>query len=187
MSPWTPDLSIEFEYAAERNAEALNANAYTFQGAYELSTLSWKPRLSYRYAHFDGDNPSTSPSEAFDSLLPGFYDWGTWWQGEIAGEVLHPELESRLADDPRARDTVRCAGRRRDLLQVHAARAGLYAPGVTDSHLAYEMDAYADWKINENFTATFVGAFADPGRAVEQSINRTKNFIYGMAFLAYSY
>ena len=27
-------------------------------------------------------------NEAFDPLLLGFYDWGTWWQGEIAGEYF---------------------------------------------------------------------------------------------------
>ena len=27
-------------------------------------------------------------NEAFDPLFLGFYDWGTWWQGEIAGEYF---------------------------------------------------------------------------------------------------
>ena len=58
------------------------------QGAYQLSDVSWKPKLSYRYAFFQGDDPATSANEAFDPLFPGFYDWGTWWQGEIAGEYF---------------------------------------------------------------------------------------------------
>ena len=39
-----------------------------------------------------------SQNEAFDPLLPGFYDWGTWWQGEIAGEYFlsNSNLKSHL-------------------------------------------------------------------------------------------
>ena len=32
--------------------------------------------------------PTTAANEAFDPLLLGFHDWGTWWQGEIAGEYF---------------------------------------------------------------------------------------------------
>jgi hypothetical protein len=39
-------------------------------------------------AFFQGDDPDTASNEAFEPLFPGFYDWGTWWQGEIAGEYL---------------------------------------------------------------------------------------------------
>ena len=35
--PDAPDLSFEVEYASERNGEALDSNAWTFEGAYELS------------------------------------------------------------------------------------------------------------------------------------------------------
>ena len=58
------------------------------QAAYEFGKVAWKPKLSYRYAFFEGDDPSTAKNEAFDPLLPGFSDWGSWWQGEIAGEYF---------------------------------------------------------------------------------------------------
>ena len=58
------------------------------QGAYELSEVTWKPTLSYRYAAFEGDDPTTAANETFDPLLLGFNDWGQWWQGEIAGEYF---------------------------------------------------------------------------------------------------
>ena len=50
--------------------------------------MPWQPTLSYRYAFFQGDDPGTIADEAFDPLFVGFYDWGTWWQGEIAGEYF---------------------------------------------------------------------------------------------------
>src|SRR4029453_9962474 len=86
--PRVPDASFHFEYASERNGDALDSNAWTLLGAYQLSSTAWKPKLSYRYAFFKGDDPGTAANEAFDPLLLGFSDWGSWWQGEIAGEYF---------------------------------------------------------------------------------------------------
>jgi hypothetical protein len=41
--------------------------------------------------------------------------------------------------------------------------------------------------INTNFTASFVGAYANPQRAVEQAANRTRSFAYGMVYRAYAH
>ena len=62
-----------------------------------------------------------------------------------------------------------------------------FAPGVTDKDVAFEINWYMDWKLNKNFTASFVAAFADPGKAVQQAFDRTKNLTYGMVYLAYSF
>ena len=126
--PSTPDLSFEAEYASERNGEALDSNAWTLQGAYEFSTVGWKPKLSYRYAFFQGDDPSTTDNEAFDPLFLGFYDWGTWWQGEIAGEELPVQLEPEIALGPRALRAERGGRRRAHALQVHFRSAGVGRP-----------------------------------------------------------
>ena len=182
-----PDLSFEFEYASERNGEALDSNAWTLQGAYQLGDIKWTPKLSYRYAFFQGDDPTTTANEAFDPLLLGFSDWGTWWQGEIAGEYFlsNSNLSSHLV---RAHvDPNDAVGAGLLFFKFRAPRPEAYGPGVTDANLAFEVDAYADLKVNRNFTLTFVGAYADPGRAVEQRTGRTKNFAYGMMYVAYSY
>ena len=71
----------------EDNGDALDSTAWNVLVAYQLET-TWKPKISYRYAFFEGDDPATPKNEAFDGLLTGFYDWGTWWQGEIAGEYF---------------------------------------------------------------------------------------------------
>ena len=60
-------------------------------------------------------------------------------------------------------------------------------PAVTARHVAVEADWYMDWKLNQNFTLSLVAAFASPGQVVQQVYDRTKNFAYGMAFIAYSY
>jgi hypothetical protein len=185
--PNTPDLSFEVEYASERNGEALDSNAWTFDGAYELSTVTWKPKLSYRYAFFQGDDPETATNEAFDPLFLGFHDWGTWWQGEIAGEYFlsNSNLQSHL---------IRVHVTPRDALSGglmfykfafdHPRSVG---PDVTATDAVFELDAYADWKLNQNLTVSFIGAYADPGKAVQQGTGRTKNFAYGMAYVGYSF
>jgi hypothetical protein len=60
-------------------------------------------------------------------------------------------------------------------------------PDVTATDAAFEIDAYTDWALNSNVTVSFVGAFANPGRAVQQSTGRTRNFGYGMVYMGYSF
>ncbi len=182
-----PDLSFEFEYAAERNGVALDSDAWTLQSAYELSDVTWKPKLSYRYAFFEGDDPVTAANEAFDPLFLGFYDWGTWWQGEIAGEYFlsNSNLKSHQI---RAHLTPNDAiGGGLMFFKFGLDRPEAVGPEVTATDVASEVDAYVDWKLNANFTISTVLAYADPGKAVQQATGRTKNFAYGMVYLAYSF
>lgn len=182
-----PDLSLEFEYAREQNGDRLRSNAWTMLGGYKMSRLNWKPRLSYRYAYFEGDDPATPANESFDMLLPGFYDWGTWWQGEIAGEyflsnsnLISHQVRLHLA--PNA-----AVGTGVIFYQFRLHRPAALDPKVTARDVAFETDWYMDWKINGNFTLSLVGAHANPGVAVQQAFDRTKNFSYGMVYLAYAY
>jgi hypothetical protein len=182
-----PQLSFEFEYASERNGDALDADAWTLLGAYELTDITWTPKLSYRYAFFEGDDPATATNESFDPLLPGFHDWGTWWQGEVAGEYFlsNSNLKSQQI--------------RAHITPSEAIGAGLIfykfsldhpqslALQVSAKDVASEVDAYVDWKINGNVTISGVGAYADPGKAVQQLTGRTKNFAYGMVYIGYSF
>ncbi len=71
---------------------------------------AWETTLYYRYAFFEGDNPDTLTNENFDPLFPAFYDWGSWWQGEIAGEyfLANSNLITnmlRLHSKPRGKST----------------------------------------------------------------------------------
>jgi len=182
-----PGLSFELEYAREANGERLRSDAFAGLVGYEMSDLAWKPKLSYRYAFFEGDDPATATNEGFDSLLPGFYDWGTWWQGEIAGEyfvsnsnLISHQVRLHLAPS----DAI---GTGLIFFKLLAHEAAAFGPEVTSSDVAFEMDWYMDWKINQNFTLSFVGAYANPGELVKQAYDRTKNFTYGMVYVAYSY
>jgi hypothetical protein len=187
LTPFRPEISVDFEYASERNGDQLNSNAWTLQGGYELSHVVWKPKLSYRYAFFQGDDLATTRHENFDPLLLGFSDWGTWWQGEIAGEYFLSNSNS-ISHQIRAHITPNERfGGGLQFYKFRLDQPASFAPGVTDPNVAFELDAYLDWKITKNFTASFVNAFANPQTAAQQAFNRTQNFIYGMAFIAYHY
>jgi len=177
-------LSFEAEYALEDNGNALDSTAYNVLVAYQLESR-WKPKFSYRYAYFEGDNPTTAANEAFDGLFTGFYDWGAWWQGEIAGEyfVSNSNLIShQLRVHTTPSDSIGMGLMLFDFTLDHPASAG-----VTSDSVATELDWYMDWSVNDNVTLSFVVAYASPGAAVEQASGRSDNFFYGMAYAAYHF
>jgi hypothetical protein len=182
--PGLKALSFELEYVQEDNDDLLDSTAWNALAAYQFDS-TWQPKLSYRYAVFEGDDPATAENEAFDGLLTGFYDWGTWWQGEIAGEyfVSNSNLISHQV--------------RLHVTPNEAISTGLIvydfqldrpeSAGVTADDVAQEIDWYMDWSVNDNIIISFVAAVAEPGDAVEQSSGRTDTFWYGMIFVAYSF
>ena len=179
-----PGLTFEAEYALEDNGDLRSSNAWNVQAGYELSKAPWTPRLSYRYALFQGDDPGTTKNESFDMLLPGFYDWGTWWQGEIGGEYF-------LANSNLVSHQVRV-----HVKPSSAVSGGLFAyvfkldqlpAGITSKDVATELDAYADWSVNSNFIVSFIAAIAHPQAVAEQAYGRTSDFTYGMIYVAYAY
>jgi hypothetical protein len=194
-----PDLAFEIEYSYEENGgqvidpvgepvgDRLKSNAFTAQVGYELSKVAWTPRLSYRYAYFEGDDPATPTDEGFDMLLPGFYDWGTWWQGEIAGEYFlsNSNLVSHQVRLHLTPSESVSGGLIAFLFRVD--RPAALGPDVTSKDVAFELDSYCDWKLNKAFTVSFVAAYANPGAAVQQAYDRTKDFAYAMVYVAYSY
>ncbi len=175
-------LSFEAEYAQEKNGSILDSMAWNFQVAYQLES-TWKPKISYRYAFFEGDDPSTRTSEAFDGLLTGFYDWGAWWQGEIAGEYFLSNsnlISHQFRVHTKPTESIGTGLIFYDFKLDKAA-------GTMSKDVATELDWYMDWTVNDNFIVSFIAAIADPGKAVEQSSGRTDTFVYGMIFGAYSF
>ncbi len=165
----------------------MESTGWTAKAAYEFGKVAWKPTLSYRYAFFEGDDPATLKREAFDPLFLGFYDWGTWWQGEIAGEYFLSN-SNNISDEVRLSLTPsESVGAGLIAYRFRLDQPGSLAPGVTSKDVAFELDGYLDWKINKNFSASFVAAFANPQEAVQQAFDRTKNFAYGMVYFTYSY
>ena len=184
--PNLKQLSIEAEYAKETNGNALDSYAWNILVAYKFP-WRWEPKLSYRYAFFQGDNPSTVKNEGFDGLATGFYDWGTWWQGEIAGEYFLSN-SNLISHQVRLHTTPsESLGTGLIFYDFILDRPAAFGPTVTSDHAAYEFDWYADWTVNKHVILSFVAAWAQPGKAVEQFSGRTQDFVYGMIFAAYSF
>ena len=176
-------LSFELEYVKEDNGARLDSSAWNALVAWQFDG-AWKPKISYRYAVFEGDDPNTPKNEAFDGLLTGFYDWGSWWQGEIAGEYFASNsnlVSNQLRVHVKPNDAIGTG------LILYDFKLDQSVPGVTSKDLATELDWYTDWTVNDNFTVSFVAAFATPGDAVKQEFNRTDDFWYGMVYVAYTY
>ena len=182
-----PDISLGAEFAREENGDLIGSTAWMVQGAYHFSKAKWAPKVSYRYAFFEGDDPSTAKSEGFDPLLPGFSDWGSWWQGEIAGEYFLSN-SNLISHQVRVHVTPsESLGAGLIGYVFKADQPETFAPGVTSDAIATELDAYADWQINSNFLASFVAAFSHPQDAAQQGFGRTDDFTYGMIYVTYSY
>ncbi|MFN8830005.1 MAG: alginate export family protein [Labrys sp. (in: a-proteobacteria)] len=106
-----PGMSGPFlaaEAAIQRHDEIdMNALGWSAEAGYAFGTaLPWSPTLSYRYASFSGDDPSTTTFERWDPLLSG--DNGERWvQGinhfkifQDSNLVTH-RLQLRLRPDPK--------------------------------------------------------------------------------------
>jgi hypothetical protein len=176
-------LSFEVELVQEDNGDLLDSMAYNALVAYQLNTR-WQPKISYRYALFEGDDPATATNDSFDGLLTGFSDWGSWWQGEIAGEYF--VSNSNLASHQLRVHTTPTESISTGLILWDFLLDQVAVSGDPDD-VAFELDWYMDWSVNDNFVMSFVAALAEPGDAVEASSGRTDTFLYGMIFAAYSF
>jgi len=179
-------LSFELEYALEDNGLLLDSTAWNAAASYQFEG-AWAPKLTYRYAFFEGDDPDTAANENFDGLFTGFYDWSTWWQGEIGGGYLLSNSnlitnELRLHAKPTESISTGLI-----FLDFALDKPTSFDPSVTSSNAGQELDWYTDWSVNGNFTMSFVAAVGEPGKAVEQFSGRTKTFIYGMIYAGYSF
>ena len=177
-------LSFEAEFAQEDNGDLIDSSAWNAQVGWQFAG-AWTPKLSYRYAVFEGDDPDTDENEAFDGLWTGFYDWGSWWQGEIGGEYF-------LSNSNLISNQVRLHAKPTESISTGLILYGFTldvpaSAGVTSDNLLTELDWYMDWTLNDHFTVSVVAAFAHPGQAVEQAFDRDEDLYYGMVYLAYSY
>ena len=184
--PNLKQLSFELEYALEDNGALLDSTAYNALAAWQFED-AWKLKLSYRYAFFEGDDPNTVKNEAFDGLFTGFYDWSTWWQGEIAGGYLISNsnlISNQLRLNAKPTESISTG---LIFFDFKLDQPLSFDPLVTSSDIGTELDWYMDWSVTSNLILSFVAAVGEPGKAIEQSNGRTDTFTYGMIFAAYSF
>jgi hypothetical protein len=176
------------EFALERNSR-IDMAAYALYGeaGYRFVTLPLVPAISYAYASFSGDNPSTARYERFDPLYYG-NGLDNWWFGASSSYTF---LNSNVDYH---RVTLQLVVSQQDFVKVQYIRAladQLFSPiqfgqatrpvltpggiilvnGVSNDHLADEI--YVEWAhvFSPNLTTAFWGSVAMPGKGLQDLPN----------------
>jgi len=186
-----PDLFLSAEYTYENSGErapnSILADGWYAEAGYKFSTLPWTPTLSYRYAHFSGDNANTDHNESFDSL---FYaasatrGWGTWYMGEITGLYMlfnSNENVHMLHLKTAPSDMVSVGGIFYVFSydQSNSVEKATGGTGVKSAAFGKELDIYSDWTISGQWSASVVAAhfFPDAGGIEAYGNSRGSNLL----------
>jgi hypothetical protein len=174
------------EYVLE-TGDPIDATGWYAEASYETDSLAWSPTFSYRYASFDGDNPSTADDEQFREIAYGDTDWGTWYQGEITGNYALGNGNTRT-------HLLRVEATPRDDLTLNLLlysftldEPASLAPGVTDDDWGKEIDLIAEWDGPAGIELTAVIGALFPGDAAIQYVGGDETWLHSMLYATYSW
>ena len=176
------------EFAIERNRRIdMAADAWYGEAGYRFVTLPLVPAISYAYAHFSGDNPSTARYERFDPLYYG-NGLNNWWFGAssayafLNSNVDYHRVTLQLVATPRDYLKVQylraLADRLSSPIQFGQATRPVVTPagiiltnGVANHHLDDEV--YVEWAhvFNPHWTTALWGSVAMPGQGIRDLPN----------------
>lgn len=172
--PMVPGLKLHGEVVGEfgENDDGADTEAMAYYGEaeYNFANVTWTPTIAYRYGHWDGDDPSTAENELFDSLFyyAGPRGWGTWYQGEIAGEyqLFNQNQDTHMVKlQVHPLETVSITG----LYFNHSlAEDNYYGTPVTDDGWMDEFNLVAEWFPNSNVYVAGVLGYGLAGDAYEE-------------------
>jgi hypothetical protein len=174
------------EYVRQAS-EQIDAAGWYAQASYEAGSLGWSPTFSYRYAHFDGDDPSTADDELFREIAYGDTDWGAWYQGEITGNYA-------LGNGNTSSHLLRVEAAPQDdvtlnllLYSFTIVEPASLAPGVTDDDWGDEIDVTVEWELSERIGIIGVLGALFPGDAAVQYVGGDETWLHSMLYASYSW
>jgi hypothetical protein len=181
-----PGLTLKGEFTYEDNGNTQEGFGYYGELGYDFGeTLPWTPYVSYRYAHFSGDDPSSTKDQNFDPLFYGSSDWGTWFQGEILGEyvLLNQNLNS---------STIRVAASPTEDLKLNLLYYYFWLDdadglGTEGSSFADEVDLTADYTLNDHVSFSLVGGVANPRNGASNFTGGNNLWSYGMLYASIAF
>lgn len=185
---WEPvkGFAVSGEYVHETN-DQIEADGWYAQASYTAEQVPWSPVFSYRYAHFDGDDPDTVESERFREVAYGYTDYGYWFQGEITGN--YPLGNNNLISH-----LVRVKAQPREDLTLNLLyynfsldEPASLDPGVTSEDWGDEVNLTADWAATDELYLIGVFGVLFPGDAAEQFVGGDDDWLYTMFYAAYSW
>lgn len=179
-------LELNGEYVIEDSSQ-IDADGWYGEIAWSFADSAWAPRISYRYADFDGDDPNTATDERFREIAYGYTDYGSWFQGEISGNypLANGNLQShqfRVKAQPNEALTL-------NLLYYDFSfnvPASL-DPAVTSDDWGDEINFTADWAVTDKWYLIGVLAVLFPGDAAEQWVGGDEDWLYSMFYVSYTY
>ena len=177
-------LKIDGEYVYQDNDDVLQASGWYLAGTYAAETLKWQPSIGYRYASWEGDDPNSAKSEAYDPLFTGFNDWSLWPQGEIVGEwvLKNTNLNSHMIKFG-IRPTQNIAIH---LIYYHLLFDNAEAAGVENDTFANEWNLTLDWHATDQLAFSFVAAVSSPDRGARQYTGGSDDWVYGLGYVKFS-
>ena len=186
---WSPveNLTFSGEYVTQDVDDGADPEGWYLKGAYQLAETTWQPEFSYRYATFDGDDLNTAKDESFRGAAYGFSDYGSWYQGEIAGNypLDNSNLQShllRLQLFPNNDLTL-------NVLVYHFKlnEKNIFGTPVTSDHFGDELNLSVDWAVNDNLFVIGTLGLLVPGRAAKDYTGGDKNWVYSMLYMSYTF
>ncbi|MEM6580853.1 MAG: alginate export family protein [Pseudomonadota bacterium] len=181
----TQALSFAGEYV-EQGDNGLDADGYWIRGEYAFDRPAlYDPRVSYRWAHFSGDDLNDSKDQGFRPTAYGFTDYGYWFQGEIAGNypLENTNLDShqfRVELYPSEKLTV-------NLVYYIFKLDQKQLDGVPLSSEDYgeEFDLAFDYEINDHLAMNITLGILMPGDAAKEATGGDDDWLYSMVYFGY--
>jgi hypothetical protein len=178
-------FSVGGEFVHEES-DQIEADGYYGQAIYEFQDVAWSPALTYRYAHFDGDDPSTEEDEQFREIAYGYTDYGYWFQGEITGNypLGNGNLISHMV---RAKATpVEDVTMSLFYYDFTLDQEQIFGDPVSDDEWGQEVNLTVDWAATEHLYVIGVLGVLQPGDAAEEWVGGDDDWKYLMLYVSYT-
>lgn len=175
---WVSDIAgsgvfFKSEYVYEwHTGGGMSANGWYAGVGIDLRNVGWAPRIYYRYAFMQGDDPASHTYTRFDPLLSG--GLAEWVQGINMCKVVGPgnlithRVELQVYPSRNFNMEIDYYHLKADTrYNVGGATALSY---LTSKHLGDEITLQGNWSINDNFLLMPLISVAIPGRGLKDSL-----------------
>ncbi|MGL4852266.1 MAG: alginate export family protein [Phocaeicola sp.] len=183
-------VKSEIGYQRNRNFD-MNAWAYYGEVGWKFAQTKGTPTLSYRYAHFDGDNPESSSYNRWDALYTGGN--GEQW---VQGSGMYKVVQNSNERTHRIQGVYSPHKRMQLVGQFWLFYADEYnniggnpALSVLSDSKFYgtEYNLTLKYFHSQQWYFHFNAAYATPGSAIRNSVPDTKDWFCATLFARYSF
>lgn len=166
-------LFFKTEYVHEwHTGGGMAANAWYAGLGADLRRMAWTPRVYYRYAFMQGDNPDTKVYTRYDPVLSG--GLAEWVQGMNmckvvgTGNIITHRVEVQVYPSSKVNLELDYYHLRADRLNNVGGAAVL--SHLKSKHLGDEVTLQCNWNINSHFMVLGLVSFAFPGAGIRDAL-----------------